>query len=57
MKTIKKAMDSSVVARLTASKSGRTLSETTYRAGLSAMKKAIRKDDDASSGKNFERKK
>ena len=52
---VKKTVGSSSTSRPTTLKAGRTLSETTYKAGLSAMKQAIRKDDRASSGKHVER--
>lgn len=57
MKKTKITTDSSVAARFTMLKTGRTLSETTYKAGLSAMKQAIRKDDRINSSKGIERKK
>ncbi len=57
MKKTKVATDNSVAARFTTLKTSRTLSETTYRAALSAMKQAIRKDDLINLSKDIERKK
>ena len=57
MKKTKIATDISVIARSTTLKTARTLSETTYKAGISAMKEAIRKDDRINASKGIERKK
>ncbi len=57
MKTIKMTSKLLAPSKITASVSGRTLSAETYNIVLSAMKKAIRKDDRGSSGKSIERKK
>ncbi len=57
MKTIKTTAKTLGAPKLTASTSGRTLSVTTYKTALSAMKQAIRKDDHGDVCKSIERKK
>lgn len=57
MKKIKTAANIAGSSRLTVLKSNHTLSETTYKTALSAMKQAMRKDGRIGLDKVLERKK